>query len=89
MLTESEIKSYTVDIPADIQKLKGEPTVAVQRGVRPSRRYACEHCGKKCRTSNKMRGTRTLCPSCETDKRHAERWLAARPNESSSGTSDE
>jgi hypothetical protein len=28
MLTESEIKAYTRDIPADIQKLKGEPPVA-------------------------------------------------------------
>lgn len=28
MLTESEIKAYTVDIPNDIQKLQSEPPVA-------------------------------------------------------------
>lgn len=35
MLTEAEIKAYTVDIPAAIQQLKGEPPVEVQRVVGP------------------------------------------------------
>jgi hypothetical protein len=36
MITESEIKSYTVDIPADIQKLKGERpcSSALKREIR-------------------------------------------------------
>lgn len=54
MLTEAEIKAYTVDIPADIQ--------AAQRasGCASATLLACPTCG----TQPETRGWQTYCPTC-------------------------
>ena len=35
---------------------------------KPSRRFNCEWCGQKCRSSKSQRGLRSLCRPCEKKK---------------------
>lgn len=42
-MTEAELKAYTVDIPADLQKLHNKSAVTVRRGWRYFHCGECEH----------------------------------------------
>jgi len=83
MLTESEVKALTVDIPADIQKLQSEPPVRVQPVVRCGP-WKCFHCGavftdaKEAATHfGTIREAQAVCTHSPDEIRHME-WCLRR-----------
>jgi hypothetical protein len=67
-LTKEDIEAIDAEYPDFVCRTNIAIDLALNRAEKASRRYNCLICKRKCRTSNKEAGTKTLCGECKRNK---------------------